>query len=519
MDPAAASALVGATVGNYRLLRLLGEGAMGTVYLAEQPEIGRRVAVKMLRPALAADNHFAGRFVAEARAASAVRHAHIVDILDFGRRPDGAPYMVMELLEGETLAARLARVGRLPLAIAVEHARRVASALACAHAAGIVHRDLKPSNLFLCGDLQAPGREMIKVLDFGVAKLRDDPSAVRTRTGAVVGTPAYLSPEQCRGTRAIDQRSDVYALGAVLYEMLCGAPPFVSDGFGDLMDMHMNVAPAPPRRLRAEIPPAVEAVVLRALAKRPEDRFAGMAAMEAALAAAAASVAAAAPAVDTLESSSAALPVAVSPNATVPPVAPSGASGASRAEAPPRRRLVRYSVIGAALAAALAGVLAISAPRRPLATGPEAPPIAERAPASPPAAPPVAVAVAAPIAAAPPAAAAPPSTAAAPPGTGAAPPVAAPAPAAQSPALLTIDIRSLPAGAAVVDAATGRVRGVTPLALKAARGGAPLSLQLKKPGYRAQDLSVPLERDAVIPLQLVRKPAARPSATAGLENL
>src|SRR6185369_17640801 len=283
-----AAAMVGTMVGNYRLLGVLGQGAMGAVFLAENPEIHRRVAIKVLQPELAREEYFAGRFLAEARAASAVRHANIVDILDFGRLADGSPYIVMEHLDGETLAQRLLRAGRLPVAIAVEYARQIAAALGHAHARGVVHRDLKPANLFLAVDPRggAPSgaaREAIKVLDFGVAKLQADFSAVKTRTGAVVGTPAYLSPEQCRGNRDVDHRSDVYALGTVLYEMLCGTPPFQSDGLGDMMDQHMNIAPEPPGNRRPGIPLAVEAAVLRALAKRPEDRFAGMADFQAAL--------------------------------------------------------------------------------------------------------------------------------------------------------------------------------------------------------------------------------------------
>jgi serine/threonine-protein kinase len=221
---------------------------MGAVYLAVHPGIGRKAAVKVLHPELARDRDIVTRFLNEARAANAIRHPGIVEIFDSGTLDSGAPYIVMELLEGESLTSRLLR-GRLPLDQCLEIARQAAAALGAAHAQGIVHRDLKPDNLFLVPDALEPERERVKVLDFGIAKLNPGSigaGSVRTRTGAVLGTPVYMSPEQCRGTREIDRRADVYALGVILYEMVCGRPPFYSEGFGELAHLHISEPPPPP---------------------------------------------------------------------------------------------------------------------------------------------------------------------------------------------------------------------------------------------------------------------------------
>src|SRR3954469_23404027 len=235
--------MIGETFGNYRVSELIGEGGMGVVYLAEHPGIGRRAAIKILRPGLTDNAELTKRFFNEARAANAIRHAGIVEVLDCGTLPSGTAYIVMELLEGENLAARLRKAGQLPVADARRVAAQTASALAAAHAAGIVHRDLKPDNLYLVPDERDASLEMVKVLDFGIAKLGQDAgrtSSVRTRTGSVMGTPAYMSPEQCRGTREIDPRTDIYALGVILFEMLCGRPPFVSEGFGEMVHLHIS---------------------------------------------------------------------------------------------------------------------------------------------------------------------------------------------------------------------------------------------------------------------------------------
>ncbi len=258
---------------------------MGAVYEAVHPEIGRRVAIKVLRGEFSGDPQLLGRFLNEARAANAIKHPNIIEILDSGTTDNGKPYLVMELLEGETLSGHIKRVGKLTLGDALEFAYQTASAVGAAHKKGIVHRDLKPDNLFLVADETDQGRQRIKVLDFGIAKLQQTAKgdSVKTRTGTLMGTPVYMSPEQCLGTKDVDHRSDVYALGVILHEMLCGRPPFVSEGFGELVNMHLNLPPPGVRGDVPSLPAAIENAVLRMLAKKPEDRFNSMADVQAAL--------------------------------------------------------------------------------------------------------------------------------------------------------------------------------------------------------------------------------------------
>jgi serine/threonine protein kinase len=272
--------LLGSSVGNYEVKALLGEGGMGTVYLAQHAVMGWPAAIKVLRGSLADDQVLVKRFINEARIIRAVRHPNIVEILDIGLLPDGRPYLLMELLEGETLGDRLARCGRLAVTSAIDIICQTALALDVAHAKGITHRDLKPDNLFLLPDPDDPARDKVKVLDFGIAKLRDGdgrgPSA-HTRSGVLLGTPAYMSPEQCQGiARDIDHRSDIYALCVILYQMLAGKPPFVSAGTGDVLIMHVATEAPPIRQERPDVPGFIEAAILRGLAKRREQRFASM---------------------------------------------------------------------------------------------------------------------------------------------------------------------------------------------------------------------------------------------------
>ena len=215
--------MIGQTLGAYTIERELGRGGMGAVYLAVHAMLGRKAAVKLLRPELSRDPSTVQRFFTEARAASAIKHPSIVEIYDFGVAPDGAAYIVMELLDGESLATRLARLGRLPVATALVFARQIATALAAAHRAGIVHRDLKPDNAFLVADPEVAGGERVKLLDFGIAKLTGDGGVAHTTTGAIMGTPHYMSPEQCEGSRAVDHRADLYSLGCMLFQMITNA--------------------------------------------------------------------------------------------------------------------------------------------------------------------------------------------------------------------------------------------------------------------------------------------------------
>jgi len=281
LPPEREPTLAGRMLGSYRIVTELGAGGMGTVWYAEHVRIGRRVAIKVLRPELSVDPEPVGRFVREARAVNAIRHPNIVDITDFGDEA-GLVYLVMELLEGETLGARLDRDERIALAPTLTMVKQIALALSAAHERGVVHRDLKPENIFLCAHADYPDR--VKVLDFGIAKLAGPGIFGRgTRPGMVLGTPTYMSPEQCLGDAEIDARSDQYALGVVTYEMLTGLPPFESDSFGRLVVMHSTEDPAPLQKHAPELPAALDAVVRRALAKRPEDRFEDVRAFAAAL--------------------------------------------------------------------------------------------------------------------------------------------------------------------------------------------------------------------------------------------
>jgi serine/threonine protein kinase len=267
---------VGQLFGNYRMVRLLGEGGFGEVYLVENPLIQRRAAVKVLHTELARDAELVRRFLNEARAASAIQHPNIIDVLDAGGTADGAPYILMEFLEGVSLQKRLADAGRLALPQVLDIANQAGSALAAAHAAGIVHRDLKPENLFLVPDTRAPGGERVKVLDFGIAKIKHGSSSggtVQTKTGIIMGSPAYMSPEQCKDSADVDLRSDVYSFATILYEMLAGRTPHVAATGTEMLVMHLTETPRPVRHLAPDAPAHVEAAIMRGLARARDNRF------------------------------------------------------------------------------------------------------------------------------------------------------------------------------------------------------------------------------------------------------
>jgi len=263
----------GTQVGAYRLLKPIGKGGMGSVWLAEHIALGRRAALKMLHPEFSNRPDIVTRFFNEARAATSIADPGIVQIFDFGQHVDGRAYIVMELLDGEPLDRRLKREGALSLADGLRLMRQVASTLGAAHARGIVHRDLKPENIFIVRDPEVPGGERAKVLDFGIAKLVGDHAGVKTQASLLMGTPAFMSPEQCRGAGHVDQRSDVYALGCVLFALVVGRPPFQSEGAGEIIAMHLRESAPEPSQLRPGIPAEIDELVLRCLAKDPTQRF------------------------------------------------------------------------------------------------------------------------------------------------------------------------------------------------------------------------------------------------------
>lgn len=276
--------LVGQVVADrYRILRLIGEGGMGQIYEATHTLIGRRFAIKVLSPHREGDATILARFRAEARAAGALEHEHVAAAVDFGETAGGTPFIVMEYLEGEDLGRLLERERILPVFRAVELIQQAARGLEAAHQRGLVHRDLKPENLFVTR--RADGSDLVKLLDFGIAKLRcelAEPDPI-TRTGATLGTPHYMSPEQARGERDVDLRTDVYSLGVVLYEALCGRRPHEGDNVNEVLYHIMTRAPTPLSEHRPDLPAALLAVVARSLASDPAERFQSVHALGAAL--------------------------------------------------------------------------------------------------------------------------------------------------------------------------------------------------------------------------------------------
>ncbi len=268
--------LIGQTVGNYLVTQKLGEGGMGSVYLAEHPTIGKKVALKVLHSEFSSNAEVAKRFFNEAKAVNDIGHPNIVDIVDFGILQgmlgrEQLVYFIMEYLHGTSVTALIRNESPLPPERALSLALQIADALAASHKCGIVHRDLKPDNIILVQ--RAREKDFVKLLDFGIAKLTgDNAGGNRTRTGIVMGTPAYMSPEQCDGKGLVDHRTDIYALGILLYEMLTGRVPFIGEGYGEVLVQHLTQKPLPPSQYRM-LPPHVEIVVLKALEKRQDLRY------------------------------------------------------------------------------------------------------------------------------------------------------------------------------------------------------------------------------------------------------
>jgi len=389
----------------YRIQELVGRGGMGAVYRAEHLTLGNTVAVKVLRGSHGAHPDIVRRFQREAVAASQIRHPGIVEVTDFGRTPDGRFYLAMEFVDGETLARRLARAGAFPPTEAIELVRELAKALGAAHARGIYHRDIKPENVLLGADGNA------KLADFGIARLAEGPRDAReTAAGLIFGTPQYMSPEQAAGQRQ-DGRSDVYALGVLLHELLTGAPPFVGASATHVLAAHLlsPVPHLPAQGPHGPIPSTLADLVARMMAKAAAERPATMAEVEAAL-------------------------DAVLAGHELP--APS---------APPRTLRRSWVVAaGLAVAAVMGGTLLVLASRdRPA----PAPPQATVTPLTPPPSP------------------SPPPTQEATPAPSPAPVATSPAPARpERPAPVRVELRSTPAGARV--SLRGRALGRTPLSVR-----------------------------------------------------
>jgi serine/threonine-protein kinase len=508
--------VVGDSVGSYKLVQKLGEGGMGVVYLAEHKYIARRAAIKFLLPDLTGSAEVVGRFFAEARAVSLIEHPGIVEVIDCELRSDGRAYIVMEYLQGESLRAYLERVGKLDgdPAGALAILRQIASALAAAHAQGIVHRDLKPDNVFLhLPTGRSPAEPVVKVLDFGIAKLLGGgEGGSKTRTGQLLGTPLYMSPEQCRGARGVDGLSDVYSLGCIMYELFCGRPPFQAEGFGDLIIAHVSLAPPEPLALAPNMAPRVRQTLLACLAKDPRGRPPSMERLASMLSEAGAPTAIAlqrpidpgAPLVPLVGSSGARSPVpaaeprrpaapdpvaqtlanpSVAPPADIGQARPSsakfttlGEAASQLVEAPATKNRTRAVIVGliGALALASVGILLTSGRHAAAPTPMSQPP-------TPPAQPPA--------------------------------PTAAQVTPPEAPETASIELTDLPPGARV------RMDGqIATLPLLVPRGQRSHAVIVDADGFEPLELSVDGARDRTISVELKKKVASVPAPPAAAEQ-
>jgi len=283
MDPAEQQIPPGEQIGPYQVVRRLGAGGMGEVYLARHRHLNRDAAVKVLLPEISMNQTVVSRFFTEARATAQLRHPNIVEIFDCDVLPDGRAYIVMEYLRGESLRGTLDRLGKLcpDYGSIAAITGLVADALQAAHGNGIVHRDLKPDNTYLSVVPNQRDELTVKVLDFGIAKLLSggdkSGAGTPTRTGSLIGTPLYMSPEQCRGIPTIDHRADIYSLGCMVFEMVVGQPPFVSEAPGDILMAHIIQNAPALASLQPDVPPDINALVARMLAKDPSARPQSMA--------------------------------------------------------------------------------------------------------------------------------------------------------------------------------------------------------------------------------------------------
>lgn len=475
----ARDARVGTLLGQeYRVVECLGAGGMGTVYVVEHVHLKKQFAAKVLNPEMARKPDAVARFELEAISASRLDHDNIVNVVNFGRADDGTVYLVMELLRGQTLDQRLRR-GPVSDEEVVGILVPVCRALAAAHGAGIVHRDMKPENVFLA---RRSDRLTVKVLDFGVSKIKETKlaEAKLTQTGQVLGSPLYMSPEASRGAGDVDARADVYAAGVMLYEMLCGEPPFQADNYLQVLYMHINQEPRPPRELKPDLRPEIQRVVLKALEKDRAKRYQSMDELANDLLATFPHVDPNAPLA--LDLAGAGGPMGM--RTPTPLRSTPHRTGTAQTKLPPARRKRRGTVILATATAVILCAVGLVAWQRyggdgagkgSSAAAPPAP-----APAPKPAPTPAPSAV---------------------PDAGSAvrlPPV--PPPANADEVLLTVD--STPSGATVYldDVELGE----TPLRKRVARGGMERTVRLERAGYKIETRTVVLDEDVAVPIALRR---------------
>ncbi|MCG8420401.1 MAG: protein kinase [Proteobacteria bacterium] len=487
-------------VGEYHIVSKLGEGAFGTVYKAVQPLIGKEVAIKVLKRQFASNPEIVSRFIAEARAVNQIQHRHIVDIFSFGTLDDGRQYYVMSYLAGQTLKDLLANRGRLPVAVALPILRAVAEAVDAAHKSGIAHRDLKPENVFVTKDGD------VKLLDFGVAKLMTGDSQHKTRTGAMIGTPQYMAPEQCSG-REVDHRADIYAFGVMTFQLLTGRVPFTGRDIMDLLFKHYSQEPPSPSQTYSELPGSFDEPILHMLKKQAADRPATLSEAIEAVASAAeranievprptSRVAVTLPAAPPTPDRALELEPTLASDSAMPQASASTIMGAeSHAAARPGKR--RKSAVAIA-----AGVLAVAAV---VAFGffgigdqtdtipAEAPPSTVTAPA--------AIETSNPVK---------PSA----PTIGQRPTPAALGKATKTdvaPATVEIEIQGTPDGTTVIGP-DGKKIGVAPGIIELERGDQTITLSFRKPGYRSARTTLTPSADRIVSIAM-KKRAARKSTS------
>ena len=461
----------GTEIGEYRVETEIGKGGFGTVYRAVHPLIGKQVAIKVLARRYSADDAIVRRFIDEARAVNQIRHRNIIDIFAFGQLADGRHYYIMELLDGQPLDTYLDERGALTLDQALPILRAIARALDAAHAKGIAHRDLKPENIFLARD--PDGAQFPKLLDFGIAKLMapDDDVRQKTGTGVPLGTPYYMSPEQCRG-KNVDPRTDIYSFGVLVYRMLTATYPFTGDDYMDLMIKQINEEPEPPSKRNPSVSSAVDHAVAWMMRKDPSARPKTLATAVAALEGH--GLADTSPA---LSGSSSAIGLAMTtPAGTLPPV--------------PRAR--RWWLIAAPVVVALAsggGYLALRGG-------------AERATPSPTA---TATVSASPS----------PSPSPSPPPSSPPPPAPAPAPP-KHPDHVIVEVKGAPEGTAVVIA--GVKKGITPM-VQLDYGDQPVILDFELDGYAPAQARVTPSSDQAVTVTLKKKPPRPAQHQPGRDDL